>query len=104
MKTRFSSIVLREVAEVVAGNKPAIATEHGDLFLLTARSMTAIRLKNNLTFSDYLNFVQSLNEAVRPKLTWMVDIAGKDFQIVMMANIEVRDGKTFVDGREVVFL
>lgn len=103
MKTRFSSIVLKEMAEVVAGDKPVIATERGELFLLPSRSMAAIRLRNCI-FSDYLDFLLSLDEAVRPKATWVAYVARKDFQAVMLESIEVRDGKTFAGGREVVFL
>lgn len=102
--TKFSSIVLEEMAQVVAKDKPVITTERGELFILPSRSMIAIRLKNTCMFSDYLNFLQSLDETVRPKSTWMANIARKDFQVITMDDVEVRDGKTFVDEREVVFL
>lgn len=98
----FGNSVLRMLSKAVA-ESPAIATtERGSLYLLPRRSMGAIRL--NVTFSKYLEFLETLDQEVQPRVLWIVPVDGQNFQVVINTAVEVRDGKTFVDGREVVLL
>ena len=85
-----------------ASTEPVIATERGSLYLLANQSVGAARL--NGTFSQYQGFLQSLGEHLRPSWPWIVPVEGQNFQVMIKAPITVRNGKTFVDGREVVFL
>ncbi len=97
---RYSTNILRALSESVS-KAPTISTNRGDLYFLSRYSMGAIRLK--IPLSEYFDFLESIPEN-RPKPSWTVPVSNLNFEIVVDANIEVRDGKTFVDGREVVFV
>lgn len=98
----FGSSVLRLLSKAVAESPAIVATERGSLYLLPRQSMGAIRL--NVTFSKYLEFLETLDQEIQPRALWIVPVDDQNFQVVINTAVEVRDGKTFVDGREVTFV
>lgn len=98
----FGGSVLRMLSKAVVESPATATTERGSLYLLPRKSMGAIRL--GVTFSKYLEFLETLDEKVQPKALWIVSVDDQNFQVVVNTAVEVRDGKTFVDGREVVFV
>ena len=99
---RYSAVILQMIGKSVSETEPVIRTKRGNLYLLPKRSMGAIQLE--VQFADYLEFLESVDTENRPKARWLVPVEDQDFQLVVDTPIEVRDGKTFADGREVVFL
>jgi hypothetical protein len=97
----FEDGVLNALSQA-ATTEPVIATERGSLYLLPDQAVGAARL--NGTFSQYEEFLQSLDENLRPGRQWIVPVHGQSFHVLIDAPIKVRNGKTFVGEREVVFL
>lgn len=99
---RYSQVVLGMVSKAVSETEPVIETERGSLYLLPKRSMGAIRLKIRL--GAYLQFLESIEEDKRPKERWIVPVEDENFDLVVDTPVEIRDGKTFADEREIVLL
>ena len=97
----FGDGILDTLSEA-AGTEPVVATERGSLYLSPSESVGAARL--NGTFTEYQEFLQSLDENLRPRRKWIIPIGGQSFHVLINTPIKVRDGKTYVQGREVVFL
>ena len=99
---KFSRNITEELEELVSAEKPVFSSDKGDLFVSEAAPVGAIRLKVPLT--EYLAFIESLDESERPKKFHLVPIEDEPFQIMVNAPVKLEDGVISIDGRVVRIL
>lgn len=101
---KFAKNILKDLQREVDGNSPVLSTEKGDLFLLKDAPVGAIRLK--MPALEYLEYIAKLPGDRRPRLSHILpqENVDYDFQIVVYAPVEMREGDTYLEGRKVTIL
>jgi hypothetical protein len=100
---KFSASVLDQLDRQVAEGLPIVKNERGEFFSQPGKSSVgAIRLKVSL--AKYFEFIESVDESLRPPLAKLIPVDNRSFQIVVNAPINILEGKLFLGNREVIIL
>lgn len=95
----FSQNIIGALESLVSKNKPAIETENGKVYIEKSLPVGAIRL--NIPLHDYLRYIQSLPDKIKPRAFHLIPEQNDSFDIIINAQAVVENGKITIESREV---
>jgi len=99
---KFSNSILNQLDELVRDTRPIIETEKGLLFYSDKLPLAVIKIK--IPIDQYLNFIKSQGDDVRPRLSNIIPVNDRSFEIVVNTPLIITNGKVGIGGREVILI
>lgn len=91
--------IFRELRER-SNSFPDIAGPHSKLFVLPHSPLAGVML--SISVEKYLELLSKQDDAVKPKKIEFIPTGNEEFPAIIFAPVSILDGKSFIDGREVV--
>ncbi|HUC31645.1 MAG TPA: hypothetical protein VMR99_03115 [Candidatus Paceibacterota bacterium] len=99
---QFGENVFKSLRERASQANPDSKGSGSELFILPDAPLAGIRL--TMSVEEYFQRLGAVDDARKPNRIDLIPTENKEFPVMVNAPVTITDGKTFIDGREVVLV